>query len=82
WNDGPVNGLLARVEVFLRFFLPWMERNCIHDPEYRIKKVHANTLYHNSPEALLFWLQTLAIQVKVRAIMDTLAQIFYVTVSA
>ncbi|PHX33825.1 hypothetical protein AO354_14420 [Pseudomonas syringae pv. syringae] len=54
----------------------------MHDPEYRIKKGHANTLYHDRPEDLLFWLQTLGIQVNVRAIMDTLAQVYDVPVTA
>ncbi|MCF5714170.1 AcsA protein [Pseudomonas tremae] len=79
---GQAQGLLLRDHDSLRIFVPWLERNGMHDPEYRIKKGHANTLYHDRPEDLLFWLQTLGIQVNVRAIMDTLAQVYELPVTA
>ncbi|RMS18872.1 IucA/IucC family protein [Pseudomonas syringae] len=82
WKAGQAQGLLLRDHDSLRIFVPWLERNGMHDPEYRIKKGHANTLYHDRPEDLLFWLQTLGIQVNVRAIMDTLAQVYEVPVTA
>lgn len=82
WKAGQAQGLLLRDHDSLRIFVPWLERNGMHDPEYRIKKGHANTLYHERPEDLLFWLQTLGIQVNVRAIMDTLAQVYDVPVTA
>ena len=82
WKAGQAQGLLLRDHDSLRIFVPWLERNGMHDPEYRIKKGHANTLYHERPEDLLFWLQTLGIQVNVRAIMDTLAQVYEVPVTA
>ncbi|AZD16040.1 IucA/IucC family protein [Pseudomonas chlororaphis] len=78
WKAGQAQGLLLRDHDSLRIFVPWLERNGMADPEYRIKKGHANTLYHQRPEDLLFWLQTLAIQVNVRAIIDTLAQVYAV----
>ncbi len=82
WKSGQAQGLLLRDHDSLRIFVPWLERNGMHDPEYRIKKGHANTLYHDRPEDLLFWLQTLGIQVNVRAIMDTLAQVYQMPVTA
>ena len=48
----------------------------MEDPCYRIKQGGSNTLYHDSLEALLFWLQTLAIQVNLRAIIDALANYY------
>ncbi|MFC6340132.1 AcsA protein [Pseudomonas sp. CCM 7891] len=80
WKDGHADGLLLRDHDSLRIFVPWLERNGMADPVYRIKKGHANTLYHERPEDLLFWLQTLGIQVNMRAIMDTLAQVYSIPV--
>jgi siderophore synthetase component len=81
WKDGHAEGLLLRDHDSLRIFVPWLERNGMADPVYRIKKGHANTLYHERPEDLLFWLQTLGIQVNMRAIMDTLAQVYSMPVT-
>lgn len=82
WKAGQAQGLLLRDHDSLRIFVPWLERNGMQDPVYRMKKGHANTLYHERPEDLLFWLQTLGIQVNVRAIMDTLAQVYDIPVTA
>ena len=71
-RQGRVEGLLLRDHDSLRINVGQLERHGMQDPCYRIKPGHANTLYHDSQEALLFWLQTLAIQVNLRAIIDTL----------
>ena len=76
WKAGHAQGLLLRDHDSLRIFVPWLERNGLADPAYRLKKGHANTLYHERPEDLLFWLQTLGIQVNLRAIIDTQAQVY------
>jgi siderophore synthetase component len=76
WKAGYAQGLLLRDHDSLRIYVPWLERNGLADPAYRLKKGHANTLYHERPEDLLFWLQTLGIQVNFRAIIDTLAQVY------
>lgn len=76
WQAGQMTGVLLRDHDSLRIFVPWLERNGMADPCYRLKPGHSNTLYHERGEDLLFWLQTLAIQVNVRAIIDTLAQVY------
>jgi siderophore synthetase component len=76
WKAGFAQGLLLRDHDSLRIYVPWLERNGLADPAYRLKKGHANTLYHDRPEDLLFWLQTLGIQVNLRAIIDTLAEVY------
>lgn len=76
WKAGYAQGLLLRDHDSLRIYVPWLERNGLADPAYRLKKGHANTLYHERAEDLLFWLQTLGIQVNFRAIIDTLAQVY------
>lgn len=73
WRDGEAAGLLLRDHDSLRLYVPWLLDNGLEDPEYRIKPGHANTLYHDTPEDLLFYLQTLAIQVNLRAIVEALA---------
>lgn len=78
WRDGKAEGLLLRDHDSLRLYVPWLERNGLLDPQYRIKKGHAQTLYHERPEDLLFWLQTLGIQVNLRAIIETLAAVYEV----
>lgn len=80
WQNGQAQGLLLRDHDSLRIFVPWLERNGLADPEYRIKKGYANTLYHDRPEDLLFYLQTLGIQVNLRAIAETLAGIYDIPV--
>ncbi|WP_442487452.1 IucA/IucC family protein [Halomonas litopenaei] len=72
-RQGRVEGLLLRDHDSLRINVGQLERHGMQDPCYRIKPGHANTLYHDSQQALVFWLQTLAIQVNLRAIIDTLA---------
>ncbi|WP_199271886.1 IucA/IucC family protein [Pseudoduganella flava] len=71
WRAGRATGLLLRDHDSLRVHVPWLERQGLADPEYQLKPGHANTLYHATPEDLLFYLQTLAIQVNVRAIFET-----------
>lgn len=78
WNKGQAHGLLLRDHDSLRIYVQWLEANGMKDPEYCIKPGHANTLYHDQPEDLLFWLQTLGIQVNMRSIIDTLSLIYSV----
>lgn len=73
WRDGRVDGLLLRDHDSLRLYVPWLERAGLEDPVFRLKKGVANTLYHDRPEDLLFYLLTLGIQVNLRAILDALA---------
>jgi siderophore synthetase component len=74
WREGRVTGLLLRDHDSLRIHVPWLRRQGLADPEYSLKPGHANTLYHDTPEDLLFYLQTLAIQVNLRAIIEVVAQ--------
>lgn len=73
WRAGQTAGVLLRDHDSLRIYVPWLERHGLSDPCWRLKAGHPNTLYHQRAEDLLFWLQTLAIQVNMRAIADTLA---------
>ena len=72
-REGEIGGFLFRDHDALRLCTPWLERAGLADPRYEIKPGHANTLYHDTPAALLFWLQTLVVQVNLRAILESLA---------
>lgn len=74
WRAGRIDGLLLRDHDSLRIHVPWLEQQGLADPVYQLKPGHANTLYHDSPEDLLFYLQTLAIGVNLRAIAEVAAQ--------
>lgn len=74
WRNGRAFGLLLRDHDSLRIHVPWLNRQGLADPEYRLKPGHANTLYHESPDDLLFYLQTLGIQVNLRAIIEVIAR--------
>lgn len=76
WKDGHAQGVLMRDHDALRVCVPLLEKNGLLDPEYSIKKGYPNTLYNRQPEDLFFFFQTLGIQVNIRAIIDTLAQIY------
>ena len=73
WRDGRVDGLLLRDHDSLRLYVPWLEQAGLEDPVFRLKKGVVNTLYHDRPEDLLFYLLTLGIQVNLRAILDAVA---------
>jgi siderophore synthetase component len=78
WRAGQAAGLLLRDHDSLRLHVPTLEAQGMADPHYCIKPGHANTLYHERSEDLLFYLQTLAIQVNLRAIIETLATHYHI----
>lgn len=78
WHRGNVAGLLLRDHDSLRVYVPWLIRSGLADPEYRLRAGRPNTLYHETPDDLLFYLQTLGIQVNLRAIIEALAIRFHI----
>ncbi|WKU07136.1 IucA/IucC family protein [Micromonospora sp. HUAS LYJ1] len=78
WKHGRVAGMLLRDHDSVRLHLPWLERHGIGDPHYRIRPGHSNTLYNETPASLLFYLQTLGIQVNLRSVIETLAATYSV----
>ncbi|MFQ3786988.1 IucA/IucC family protein [Halomonas sp. A29] len=73
-RDGRPEGMLLRDHDSVRLHLPWLDRHGIDDPRYRIRPGYANSLYNDTPEDLLFYLQTLGIQVNLLAIVESLTQ--------
>jgi siderophore synthetase component len=76
WKEGRIEGMLLRDHDSVRLHLPWLEAQGIADPEYRIRPGYSNSLYNETPEKLLFYLQTLGIQVNLYAIIDRLAAVY------
>lgn len=72
-KDGQFDGLMFRDHDSLRIYLPWLLQNGLEDPNYLSPHDFRNTLYHDSVEELLFYIQTLGIQVNLACIVDTLA---------
>ena len=66
--------LLLRDHDSLRIHLPWLARHQIADPEYLSPPNFKNRLYRETPQALIFYLQSLGILVNIRAIIEALSE--------
>lgn len=66
--------VLLRDHDSLRIYLPWLARHQIEDPEYLSLPNFKNRLYRDSPQALIFYLQSLGILVNIRAIIEALSE--------
>lgn len=75
-EKGMPAGLVLRDHDTVRIHMPWLNRYGIADPEYIVKPDRPNSLYNESPDQLLFYLQTLGIQVSLYAIAESLAKRF------
>lgn len=80
-KNGQFDGLMFRDHDSLRIYLPWVLQNDLDDPDYLSPHDFRNTLYHDSVEALLFYIQTLGIQVNLGCIVDTLANHYQISVT-
>lgn len=66
--------LLLRDHDSLRIHLPWLARHQIADPDYLTPPNFKNQLYRETPQALIFYLQSLGILVNIRAIIESLSE--------
>jgi siderophore synthetase component len=73
-RSGKTDGLLLRDHDTVRLHVPWLAASGLEDPHYIVKAGRSNSLYNHSPEAFLFYFQTLAIQVNLYSIIDALAR--------
>lgn len=71
--------VLLRDHDSLRIYLPWLARHQIADPEYLSLPNFKNRLYRDSPQALIFYLQSLGILVNIRAIIEALSEHYEVS---
>ncbi|MDF2958837.1 MAG: IucA/IucC family protein [Paenibacillus sp.] len=72
-KDGYISGLLLRDHDSVRLHLPWLKEHGLDDPCYKMKPGYPNSLYNETPEKLLFYLQTLGIQVNLYSILEAVA---------
>ncbi|HSP86357.1 MAG TPA: IucA/IucC family C-terminal-domain containing protein, partial [Psychrobacter sp.] len=72
-KDHRFTSLLLRDHDSLRIYLPWLTRHQIADPEYLSPPNFKNRLYLETPQALIFYLQSLGILVNLRAIIEALS---------
>ncbi|MFC7560707.1 IucA/IucC family C-terminal-domain containing protein [Paenibacillus farraposensis] len=76
WKNGKIEHILLRDHDSVRLHLPWLTEQGIADPDYQIRPGYSNSLYNETPKKLLFYLQTLGIQVNLYAIIDTLSDTY------
>ena len=73
-QDSSFTSLLLRDHDSVRIHLPWLARHNISDPEYLSPPDFRNRLYRETPEELIFYLQSLGVSVNIRAIVESLSE--------
>ncbi|UFJ39450.1 IucA/IucC family protein [Brevibacillus humidisoli] len=76
WKQGKIEGLLLRDHDALRLHVPWLNAHGLEDPSYRLRLGYPNSLYHETPQQLLAYFQTLGIQVNSYAILSSLSRYY------
>lgn len=81
-KDHRFTSLLLRDHDSVRIYLPWLIRHQIADPEYLSPPDFKNRLYRETPQALIFYLQSLGLLVNIRAIIEALVEHYHVNEGA
>ncbi|MGZ7441367.1 IucA/IucC family protein [Paenibacillus sp. TH7-28] len=71
-----VSGLLFRDHDSVRLHQPYLDKHGIGDPGYRIRPGYSNSLYNETIEKLIFYVQSLGTQVNLAAIMEALSGVY------
>ncbi|WP_201589635.1 IucA/IucC family protein [Psychrobacter fozii] len=77
-KDNRFTSLLLRDHDSVRIHLPWLARHKISDPEYLSPPDFKNRLYRETPQALIFYLQSLGLLVNIRAIIESLVEHYHI----
>lgn len=77
-KDNRFTSLLLRDHDSVRIHLPWLARQKIADPEYLSPPDFKNRLYRETPQALIFYLQSLGLLVNIRAIIESLVEHYHI----
>ncbi|MDQ1514927.1 MAG: staphyloferrin synthase [Actinomycetota bacterium] len=75
-EGGRVAGIVLRDHDTVRLHRPWLAAADLPDPGYDVKPGTPNSLLAASPEELLGWFQTLALQLSLRAIGRALVSVY------
>jgi siderophore synthetase component len=73
-----VIGLLFRDHDSVRLHQPYLDKHQIKDPEYHIRPGYSNSLYNETIEKLIYYIQSLGTQVNLAAIMESLSNIYHI----
>ncbi|MFB5674049.1 IucA/IucC family protein [Paenibacillus terreus] len=75
-KDNRIAGLLFRDHDSVRLHQPYLDRHGIADPGYHIRPGYSNSLYNETLEKLIFYVQTLGTQVNLASIMEALSEAY------
>ncbi|WP_372885609.1 IucA/IucC family protein [Psychrobacter sp.] len=81
-KDNRFTSLLLRDHDSVRIHLPWLARHEILDPEYLSPPDFKNRLYRETPQALIFYLQSLGLLVNIRAVIESLVEHYHINEDA
>ncbi|OES44773.1 IucA/IucC family protein [Domibacillus iocasae] len=71
--------LLFRDHDSVRLHQPYLTKHGIKDPEYHIRPGYSNSLYNETIEKLVYYIQSLGTQVNLAAIMESLSSVYAVS---
>ncbi|WP_374663489.1 IucA/IucC family siderophore biosynthesis protein [Acinetobacter sp.] len=77
-NQGQFSGFMLRDHDSVRIYLPWLLQHGLEDPSYLSPHDFRITLYHDSIEDLVLYLQTLGIQVNLASILESVAEYYQI----
>lgn len=78
-KNNRIQGILFRDHDSVRLYLPYLERHKIANPQYYIRPGYSNSLYNESIENLIFYIQTLGTQVNLASIIEVLASLYSIS---
>jgi len=71
-----VKGLLFRDHDSVRLHQPYLDKHGIADPGYHIRPGYSNSLYNETIQKLIFYVQSLGTQVNLAAIMEAMSEVY------
>ncbi|WP_342554390.1 IucA/IucC family protein [Paenibacillus sp. FSL R7-0652] len=75
-QNNQVKGLLFRDHDSVRLHQPYLDQHGIADPAYHIRPGYSNSLYNETIEKLIFYVQSLGTQVNLAAVMESLSEVY------
>jgi siderophore synthetase component len=75
-KDNEPAALLFRDHDSVRLHQPYLDKHGIRDPGYRIRPGYSNSLYNETLEKLIFYVQSLGTQVNLASIMEALSEAY------
>ncbi|WFR62810.1 IucA/IucC family protein [Paenibacillus amylolyticus] len=77
-QDNQVKGLLFRDHDSVRLHQPYLDQHGIADPAYHIRPGYSNSLYNETIQKLIFYVQSLGTQVNLAPIMEALSEVYHI----